>query len=59
MWGYWYVMVLVVWRKLKKDGTTQGRAMGSWTRTNCEYMLMGIIGKVWQFRGNRRHIINI
>ena len=47
MWGYRYVTVSIVWRKLKKDGTTQGRAMGSWTRTNCEYMLMGTIGKVW------------
>ena len=46
MWGYRYVTVLVVWRKLKKDGTTQGQAMGSWTRTKCEYMLMSTIDKV-------------
>ena len=44
--GYKYVNVLLVWRKLKKDGTTQGRTMGFWTRTSCEYLLFGVIGRV-------------
>ena len=46
----------MIWRKCKKDGTTNGRTMGSWSRSNCEFLLMGSFGSIQHFKKDNSHL---
>ena len=56
VWGYRFINILIVWRKIKADGTTQGRTLGAYSRISCEYLLLGCIGTIGQFRSNVRNL---
>lgn len=48
-WGFRYITVAFVWAKKTKNGK-QIATLGSWTMKNCELCLLGIKGKMLQFK---------
>ena len=56
LWEYRYINVLCVWRKIKHDGTTNGKTLGTWSRVSCEFLLIGSLGKVGQFKSGVHNV---
>ena len=57
LWGLRFINVLLVWRKVKTNGTTNGKTLGLWSRSNCEFMLLAAKGNIFKYR-NRRIAVN-
>ena len=56
MWKYKYINILVVWRKVTKNGDTSRRVLGKWTRINCEYLLLGTYGNSFKYKIDKNNI---
>ena len=56
MWKYKYINILVVWRKVTKNGDTLGRVLGKWTRINCEYFLLRTYGNSFKYKIDKNNI---
>ena len=54
-WGFKYLNILSIWKKVTKHGEPR-LGLGYYTRNSYEFLLIGIKGKIGKFRTNNRNI---